>query len=167
MNNKQLNQFQIFDDLSDDQINQFHSALKEVTIDKGKQFITEGEQGDSIYLLLSGSVEINQALTLSMNKGESDNREKAILKLTSEMHPQFGEMSIFNEGDRRTANVRAETTCTLARLDKSDLYSICDANPEIGYKVMRNLGRIISGNLVKANQNVLKLTTAFSLILDR
>ncbi|MBT4318968.1 MAG: cyclic nucleotide-binding domain-containing protein [Candidatus Marinimicrobia bacterium] len=167
MNNNQLNQFQIFDDLNDDQISQFHSALKEVTIDKGKKFITEGEQGDSIYLLLSGSVEINQALTLSMNKGESDNREKAILKLTSEMHPQFGEMSIFNEGDRRTANVRAETTCTLARLDKSDLYTICDANPEIGYKVMRNLGRIISGNLVKANQNVLKLTTAFSLILDR
>ena len=167
MNNNQLNQFQIFDDLNDDKISQFHSALKEVTIDKGKKFITEGEQGDSIYLLLSGSVEINQALTLSMNKGESDNREKAILKLTSEMHPQFGEMSIFNEGDRRTANVRAETTCTLARLDKSDLYSICDANPEIGYKVMRNLGRIISGNLVKANQNVLKLTTAFSLILDR
>ncbi|MDG2366066.1 MAG: cyclic nucleotide-binding domain-containing protein [Candidatus Marinimicrobia bacterium] len=167
MNNNQLNQFQIFDDLNDGQISQFHSALKEVTIDKGKKFITEGEQGDSIYLLLSGSVEINQALTLSMNKGESDNREKAILKLTSEMHPQFGEMSIFNEGDRRTANVRAETTCTLARLDKSDLYSICDANPEIGYKVMRNLGRIISGNLVKANQNVLKLTTAFSLILDR
>lgn len=167
MNNNQLNQFQIFDDLKDDQISQFHSALKEVTIDKGKKFITEGEQGDSIYLLLSGSVEINQALTLSMNKGESDNREKAILKLTSEMHPQFGEMSIFNEGDRRTANVRAETTCTLARLDKSDLYTICDANPEIGYKVMRNLGRIISGNLVKANQNVLKLTTAFSLILDR
>jgi len=167
MNNNQLNQFQIFDDLNDDQISQFHSALKEVMIDKGKKFITEGEQGDSIYLLLSGSVEINQALTLSMNKGESDNREKAILKLTSEMHPQFGEMSIFNEGDRRTANVRAETTCTLARLDKSDLYSICDANPEIGYKVMRNLGRIISGNLVKANQNVLKLTTAFSLILDR
>ena len=32
---------------------------------------------------------------------------------------------------------------------------------------MRNLGRIISGNLVNANQNVLKLTTAFSLILDR
>ena len=44
MNNNQLNQFQIFDDLNDDQINQFHSALKEVTIDKGEQFIKEGEQ---------------------------------------------------------------------------------------------------------------------------
>ena len=167
MNNNQLNQFQIFDDLNDDQISQFHSALKEVTIDKGKKFITEGEQGDSIYLLLSGSVEINQALTLSMNKGESDNREKAILKLSSDVNPLFGEMSMFNEGDRRTANVRAETACVLVKLDKSDLYNICEKNPNIGFKVMRNLGRIISGNLIKANQNVLKLTTAFSLILER
>jgi len=52
-------------------------------------------------------------------------------------------------------------------LDKSDLYNICEKNPNIGFKVMRNLGRIISGNLIKANQNVLKLTTAFSLILER
>ena len=37
MNNNQLNQFQIFDDLKDDQISQFHSALKEVMIDKGKK----------------------------------------------------------------------------------------------------------------------------------
>ena len=167
MKNDQLKQFQIFDDLSDDQLSQFHSILKEVQMKEGERFITEGEEGESLYLLLAGNVEINQALTLSMNKGESDNREKAILKLSSDMYPQFGEMSIFNEGDRRTANVRAETACTLAQIDKSDLYSICDANPEIGYKVMRNLGRIISGNLIKANQNVLKLTTAFSLILDR
>ena len=167
MNNEQLKQFQIFEDLTDDQIGQFHGALQEVNMDKGEQFIREGEEGDCIYLLLSGAVEINQALTLSMNKGKSDNREKAILKLSADIHPQFGEMSMFSEGDRRTANVRAESSCVLARLDKTDLFQICDANPDIGYKVMRNLGRIISGNLVKANQNVLKLTTAFSLILER
>ncbi|MEA1880997.1 MAG: cyclic nucleotide-binding domain-containing protein [Candidatus Marinimicrobia bacterium] len=167
MNNERLKKFQIFADLSDDELNRFHSALKKVDMEKGEQFITEGEEGDCIYLLLEGEVEINQALTLSMSKGESDNREKAILKLPSNTNPQFGEMSMFNEGDRRTANVRAETPCNLVRLDKTDLFTICDGNPEIGYKVMRNLGRIVSGNLVKANQNVLKLTTAFSLILER
>ena len=31
----------------------------------------------SIYLLLKGEAEINQALTLSVNKGESDKREKS------------------------------------------------------------------------------------------
>lgn len=167
MNNEQLKKFTIFSDLTDDELNHFSDALKEVKMEKGQQFITEGEEGDCIYLLLEGEVEINQALTLSMNKSESDNREKAILKLSSDINPLFGEMSMFNEGDRRTANVRAETACVLVKLDKSDLYNICEKNPNIGFKVMRNLGRIISGNLVKANQNVLKLTTAFSLILER
>ena len=167
MNNEQLKKFTIFSDLTDDELNHFSDALKEVKMEKGQQFITEGEEGDCIYLLLKGEVQINQALTLSMNKSESDNREKAILKLSSDINPLFGEMSMFNEGDRRTANVRAETTCVLVKLDKSDLYNICEKNPNIGFKVMRNLGRIISGNLVKANQNVLKLTTAFSLILER
>ena len=167
MNNEQLKKFTIFSDLTDDELNHFSDALKEVKMEKGQQFITEGEEGDCIYLLLKGEVQINQALTLSMNKSESDNREKAILKLSSDINPLFGEMSMFNEGDRRTANVRAETACVLVKLDKSDLYYICEKNPNVGFKVMRNLGRIISGNLVKANQNVLKLTTAFSLILER
>ena len=167
MNNEQLKKFTIFSDLTDDELNYFGDALKEVKMEKGQQFITEGEEGDCIYLLLKGEVQINQALTLSMNKSESDNREKAILKLSSDINPLFGEMSMFNEGDRRTANVRAETTCILVKLDKLDLYNICEKNPNVGFKVMRNLGRIISGNLVKANQNVLKLTTAFSLILER
>jgi len=167
MNNEQLKKFTIFSDLTDDELNHFGDALKEVKMEKGQQFITEGEEGDCIYLLLEGEVQINQALTLSMNKSESDNREKAILKLSSDINPLFGEMSMFNEGDRRTANVRAETTCILVKLDKLDLYNICEKNPNVGFKVMRNLGRIISGNLVKANQNVLKLTTAFSLILER
>lgn len=167
MNNEQLKKFTIFSDLNDDELNHFGDALEEVQMEKGQQFITEGEEGDCIYLLLEGEVQINQALTLSMNKSESDNREKAILKLSSDINPLFSEMSMFNEGDRRTANVRAETTCILVKLDKSDLYNICEKNPNVGFKVMRNLGRIISGNLIKANQNVLKLTTAFSLILER
>ena len=57
-----------------------------------------------------------------MNKSESDNREKAILKLSSDINPLFGEMSMFNDGDRRTANVRAETVCILVKLDKLDLF---------------------------------------------
>ncbi len=76
-------------------------------------------------------------------------------------------MSLFNEGDRRTASVKALTDCKLAKITKEELFEICNAHPETGYKVMQNLCRTLCGNLVKANQNVLKLTTAFSLILER
>ena len=167
MKNEQLKNYKIFENLTDDQIEKFRPILNKKEVDAGNKFIVEGDEGNSIYLLLNGEAEINQALTLSVNKSDSDKREKSIMKLTDKDFPQFGEMSIFSEGDVRTANVRAQTDCTLAKIDKEDLFKICNDNPEIGFLVMRNLGRIITKNLVKANQNVLKLTTAFSLILDR
>lgn len=167
MNTEKLKNYKIFEDLSNENINLFVDVLEEVSVGKGENFISEGDAGDSVFLLLKGEVEVNQVLTLSVNKGEIDRREKALIKLSSDDHPQFGEMSMFSEGDRRTANVQAKSDCTLAKIHKEDLFKICDNNPNVGYKIMRNLGRIISGNLVKANQNVLKLTTAFSLILER
>lgn len=162
-----LKDFSIFKNLSPEELDTFTPVIKLVKVPAGGKLISEGDVGDSIYLLQSGQVEINQALTLSMNKNETDNREKAIIKLSSDLRPLFGEMSLFHDGDRRTANVKALTDCTLAQIMKNDLFEICEAHPKIGYKVMRNLGGTLSGNLVKANQNVLKLTTAFSLILER
>ena len=52
MNNEQLSKFQIFEDLSDENINLFHDILEVVEVEKGKNFINEGDHGDSIYLLL-------------------------------------------------------------------------------------------------------------------
>ena len=167
MNSEKLKNYKIFEDLSNENINLFLDVIEEVKVDKEENFISEGDEGDSIFLLLKGEVEVNQVLTLSVNKGEIDKREKALIKLSSDDYPQFGEMSMFNEGDRRTANVKAKSNCTLGKINKENLFAIWDKNPDVGYKIMRNLGRIISGNLVKANDNVLKLTTAFSLILDR
>ena len=118
MKNEQLKNYKIFENLNDDQIDKFHPTIKKEKIDSGNKFIVEGDEGNSIYLLLEGEAEINQALTLSVNKGESDKREKSIMKLTDKDFPQFGEMSIFSEGDVRTANVRAQTDCTLAKIDK-------------------------------------------------
>lgn len=167
MDIRALKDFSIFHNLDESEIKLFADKISHVNVPSGENFIIEGDIGDSIFLLLDGEVEINQALTLSMNKGEVDNREKAIIKLSSDIKPLFGEMSLFNEGDRRTANVKALSKCQLAKIGKEELFEICNAFPETGYKVMQNLCRSLCSNLVKANQNVLKLTTAFSLILER
>lgn len=159
--------YSIFAGLDDSEIKLFTDKAVVVNVKTGNNFIVEGDVGDSIFLLLNGEVEVNQALTLSMNKSEADNREKAIIKLSSDIKPFFGEMSLFNDGDRRTASIKALTDCKLAKIGKEILFNICDAHPETGYKVMQNLCRTLCGNLVTANQNVLKLTTAFSLILER
>lgn len=167
MNTKNLKEFTLFQELNDDELAEFNGVIREITVPSDKNFITEGEIGDSIFFLLEGEVEVNQALTLPVGKGRADNREKAIIKLTSKIHPMFGEMSLFHENDRRSASVKALTDCRLAKILKTDLFRICNQYPDTGYKIMRNMCGVLCGNLIKANRNVLKLTTAFSLVLER
>ena len=162
-----LKQFQIFNKLDENEIKKFQKKMKNINVPEGHTFIVEGDIGDSIYLLLEGQVRINQALTLAMHKGGLDNREKAIINLSENMKPLFGEMSLFDKDDRRNASVKAITECKLAQLMSDDLLAICDEFPDIGYKVMKNLAKILCKRLVETNQNVLKLTTAFSLVLER
>ena len=161
MDINELKQFEIFKGLNDKEVSLFKEKMKNITVPEDENFIVEGEVGDSIYLLLKGNVRINQALTLSMHKGGLDNRENATIK------PLFGEMSLFDKDDRRSASVKAITECQLCQLMKDDLFSICDQNTDIGYKVMKNLSKILSKKVSETNQNVLKLTTAFSLVLER
>ena len=162
-----LKHFQIFNKLDENEIIKFQEKMKNINVPEGQNFIVEGDIGDSIYLLLEGQVRINQALTLSMHKGGLDNREKAIINLSARMKPLFGEMSLFDKDDRRNASVTAIKECELAQLMSNDLLAICDEFPDIGYKVMKNLAKILCKRLVETNQNVLKLTTAFSLVLER
>ena len=118
--------FSIFRNISDEEVKYFQEITKEVKISKGDIFISEGSIGDSIYMLVEGEVEVNQALTLSLNRKGNDNREKALIKLNSNQTPPplFGEMSLFNDDDKRTANVKALTDCHLFKIMKEDFFPI-------------------------------------------
>ena len=159
--------FRIFHSLTDDQLERFRKVVRIRNYSAGDVIFREGDVGDSIYLLMDGEVEINQALTLQLSRGDYDTREKSIIRLASDMHPVFGEMSLLGVDDKRTATVKATMNCAMAVVMKDDLFSICESDHELGYRVMRNVADIVTDNLVKANQNVLKLTTAFSLILEK
>ena len=76
-------------------------------------------------------------------------------------------MSLLGSNDKRTAAVKAITDCEMGIIMKDDLFAICQSDPDIGYAIMKNVASIVTDNLIKANTNVLKLTTAFSLILEK
>ncbi len=142
--------------------------LKPRHFTNGKVVFKEGDKGGVVYFLISGEVEISQALTLSMSKSSSyDSRDKSIIRLSGDEGPVFGEVSVFGKEDTRSATVTALTDCKMGLLDEKDFYNLLVSNHEIGYKIMLNLTRIVCQRLVSANQNVLKLTTALSLILEK
>ena len=94
------------------------------------------------------------------------NREKVLIKLDSTSYPFFGEISLFSEVDKRTATITATSECDVAILDDNDIINLCNEDNSLGYKIMKNLAEKLSSSLEKTNNQVLKLTTVFNLILD-
>jgi CRP-like cAMP-binding protein len=161
-----LSKFSILNGLNSEQVKEFIPHIKSSSIRENENIIKEGDDGDSLIFLFSGDVTITKAMTLMTNKTNVDTREKEMTRLTADIHPVFGEMSLFDEHDKRTATITALTNCEIGVLYSSDFFSICDADPQAGNIVMRNIASQLAKNLQKTNGQVLKLTTAFSLILE-
>ena len=157
----------IFDGLSEIEIEKFIKLMTFKKVKKNEVIIKEGNDGDTIILLLSGEVSMTQALTLKNSKAISDNREKTSIKIDSKKsHHFFGEISLFNEVDKRTATITATTDCEIAILDDNEIIKLCNENHTLGYKIMKNLAEKLASSLERTNNQVLKLTTVFSLILE-
>jgi glutaminase len=62
------------------------------------------------------------------------------------------------DGGLRSADVRAEMDCDCPRLDVDRLQGLSTERPAIVLAVMRNLGRILSGRLRRATEEVRALT---------
>ena len=161
-----IKKYSLFDRLTENEIEKFISLMDFKTVKEQDTIMKEGDDGDTIVLLLSGEVSITQALTLKNKKAISDNREKVLIKLNSQSHPFFGEISLFNEVDKRTATITAISKCDIAILNDDDIISLCNEDNSLGYKIMKNLAEKLASNLEKTNNQVLKLTTVFNLILD-
>ena len=79
----------------------------------------------------------------------------------------LGELALFSPDKKRNASVKAIENCKIASITFNNIFEICNENNAVGYKVMRNLSEIITKNLINSNNKVLKLTTAFSLLIDQ
>ena len=163
-----LNTFPFFLGLSNKEIELFTSNMMIIDFKKDENILTEGVEGHSLLFVLEGEITISKALTLVTNKmDENDNREKTLTKLSSKNTKiMLGEIALFSPDKKRNATVIAIKDCKVAKLDFDKIFEICNNDSELGYKIMRNLSEITAKNLIDANHKVLKLTTAFSLLID-
>ncbi len=104
--------------------------------DKGTALFKEGSIGKTLYLIVSGKVEIkkeslsgNQTVLAQYGKGAS-----------------IGEMSLIDEAPRSaTATVVEDTELLMLNKDKFD--EILDKYPDIGIKILKNVTKQISMRL--------------------
>ena len=104
--------------------------LEYVEVRRGEILCTEGEPGDSLYIVLSGKVKVVRRA--------ADGRQNLIALMgPSDM---IGELSLFDPGPR-TATATAVTDARLARLRKSALRPWLGNRPEIAEQLLRVLAR--------------------------
>jgi two-component system, sensor histidine kinase len=114
----------------------------ERTYEPGAVIIREGDEGDSIFLIGSGSVEAVL--------GDGGGRTIPLsLMLPGET---FGEMAFF-EGKPRSATVRARDACVVLEIEGQQLRRLADARPDIEFKVLLT----VSERLRSKNEQLLAL----------
>ena len=110
----------MFAGLSDQAINLICCDLIEVEVSAGEVVTAIGDKEDVLYIVQTG--------TLSVSIEESHSGD-LINVATLEENAHFGEMSLLT-GQRRSAEIRAETNCTLYKLEKTVMAHLFKEYPE-------------------------------------
>jgi len=161
-----LKQVKLFDGLTMDQIKKIVPRMAFETIQAGTIFIREGASDTKLYILLNGEVEVSKTLVLPEWIKAGLKQEKSLVRLSEKFFPFFGEMAMFEDEPKRSASIRAIRTCQMATLEKNDIDAIAKETPYIGMLIYKNIASELVKRLSRANMDILKLTTAFTLALE-
>jgi CRP/FNR family transcriptional regulator, cyclic AMP receptor protein len=150
-----LRRVEIFNGLLDEELLKVADLCKAVRVPAGKPVFNEGDGGDELYIIHEGSVRV----MINARKPDGTFAPSTINMLYKGQC--FGEMILLNSAARSATIVAVEPT-TLIVIRESDFRQLCDANPRIGYVVIRNLAQDLAYKLRSSNlllRGNIRLTT--------
>ena len=159
-----LSEIPLFKGLTEEQLAVLSSKLELRYYKHNEVIIKENETGDELYILNKGKVKITKCLTLTAYENKGDDREKSLNILDEMNHPAFGEVAMLHN-NIRSATVSAVNDCELLTLKRSVFEKLADDDARMGYIIIRNIAVNLSETLKKSSHDVIKLATAFSLVM--
>jgi len=129
---------ELFDGLTEDDLEQVASLCQEREIEPGELLVKEGDRGDELFIITSGFVEVlletPRRVVVNLGRGQIT-----------------GEMALV-DGGPRSATLRAISEPTIVQvIHRSDFDNLCDNNTRLGYIVFRNLAADLSFKLRHRN----------------
>jgi len=155
----------IFKNLDDQEVEEVLKISRERRFAKGEIITREGEQGDSMFILFDGNVEVSKTLTMKLEQGDFTEREKILTRVKAEDNLVFGEIAMIDR-ENRSASVVTTTECILLEIKREDFLGLLDRRPEMGVKVLTRLAELLATRLRQSSQDVIRLTTALSVALS-
>jgi CRP/FNR family cyclic AMP-dependent transcriptional regulator len=132
----------LFNGLSDHQLQRLIDISAEEIFDDEDIIIEQGAEGDKLYFISEGQVEI-----LVRRRPTEPNRSQLYLGRGQ----IFGEMALIDMG-KRSATVRCSQDHTVLRvIDSDDFSDLCGSDTAIGYIIMRNMAIDLSFKLRHRN----------------
>mgnify|MGYP002085438329 CR=1 FL=1 len=118
----------IFQGLSEEDISYLTERAATRTYPKGAIIVNEGDEGNSLFLIQSGSVKAYL----------SDDKGKEVILSTEGPGEYFGELALFDEAPR-SAFVAALEPCKVMVISKTQLNEVMAARPRIAAALLKGL----------------------------
>lgn len=107
--------------------------FRELSFNEGDTVFVEQMPGEALYLIAEGTIRISRMI--------AEGEEKTLLVLGPE--DVFGEMALL-DGGARAATARVTETARLLGLKKADFERLCESNPRLGLKLLRNIVKLLT-----------------------
>lgn len=131
----------LFFELFDNEIETIVENCNVMSLDKGEYIFKENDEGNEIFLILTGAASVKKAGTVlaQLKKGDL-----------------FGEMVLLEE-KIRTADVVASTYTDVLVMDFDAIFGIFKKNPKIFSLLMLNLCRLLAKRLKGSSESIKQL----------
>jgi CRP/FNR family transcriptional regulator, cyclic AMP receptor protein len=122
----------LFGSIAGEELSHIAQITDEVEYDHSQEIFAEGDQGDAMYLIVDGDVQVHS-------------HGQVLAKLTT--NQCFGEMAIL-DAEPRSADVTALSAITLLRIQRDDFHEILAEKPEISLGIIQ----VLTNRLREANR---------------
>ncbi|GBG07152.1 hypothetical protein PAT3040_01700 [Paenibacillus agaridevorans] len=143
MNLQLLRNFPLFEQLDDEYLTEISKLCSKRVYTKGESIFLEGDEGDELYLVISGVIQIYQ-----------DNHSRDVVLSIFREGDFFGEMALLQNERVRSASARTIEKSTLCILKKRHFIPLVNSKPEI---LIGILGTALD-RLRDANKLIMDLT---------
>jgi CRP/FNR family transcriptional regulator, cyclic AMP receptor protein len=135
----------LFEMLSKEELDYVSELSRPRRFSGGQSIFEEGELGDSLYVIVSGEVEVLRK--------DSSGAPRTISMLRPPMF--FGEMSLIDK-EYRSASVRARTDTELLQVSAENLAAFRKQHRDGFTFVVINIARVLSSRLRESNSKLLE-----------
>ena len=126
----------LFSETPDNVLADIADLVDEIAVEQDQVIFKRGEPGDSLYIIVSGKVQVWEGERLLNSLSEGD---------------LFGELALLDP-EPRLATVKATESTRLLRLDQAHFHEVLAVRPEVSAAIIRVVTRYLRSQLKYARE---------------